>query len=108
MGVHPAECVAPPATTTLPRPLAPCCSKSILRQGGAPVGVPKLPPRPTTEPQPFHFSTDQRAAEGGAAEAFVFKAQAAAADGRVTRARAKWTGGITCPEPFQLATDVRA
>eukprot|EP00887_Chlorella_sp_A99_P001555 scaffold8.g1555.t1 len=83
---------------------------ALLAQGKA--GVPWVAPRPPTAPEPFHLTTDQRAeVHGGSSDAkpFVFKAEGGEG-GRVTRSRAKkqWTGELTNPQPFALATDVRA
>lgn len=88
---------------------------------GAPLGVPHVEARPPTVPQPSALNTDQRAAEHGehpaAGDAFVFGAEGGEG-GRVTRSRAArggnpaaargaWTGQLTHPEPFHLATDAR-
>lgn len=96
------------------------------------LGVPQVDARPPTVPEPFAFKTDQRAAEhagsagadhhaGTSASAapagtFVFAATGGEG-GRVTRSTAaakkaaaqpsRWTGQMTQPEPFQLATDAR-
>jgi hypothetical protein len=85
------------------------------------LGVPSVPTKPPTEPEPFQLATDQRAAEhqptsssaaavtsAAAGGVFVFAAQAEGGNGRVTRSKKKaWTGGITEPKPFLLATDAR-
>lgn len=84
--------------------------------------LPHVEARPPTVPEPFALKTDQRAAEHGehpAGDAFVFGA-AGGEGGRVTRSRAvragkrdavapggTWTGQLTHPEPFHLATDAR-
>lgn len=84
------------------------------RSGG--LGVPHVDTKPPTVPAPFHLKTDQRAVEHGG-DVFVFGA--GGEGGRVTRSRAArgakkepavgsgWTGQVTHPEPFHLATDAR-
>lgn len=85
------------------------------------LGVPHVDTKPPTVPAPFALKTDQRAAEhhptsAGDGDVFVFGAQGDG--GRVTRSKAArkataagagsmWTGQLTQPEPFRLATDAR-
>ena len=90
-------------------PLRLACNSKDVKSGTSRPAAAKLPPKPVTEPTPFHLSTDERAAAHACCvpEPFVFNAQAP--DGRLTRARAKqWTGVFTQPAPFQFATDARA
>ena len=77
--------------------------------------LPHVDAKPPTVPAPFALKTDQRAADHhGSGDMFVFAAQGDA--GRVTRSRAAskvaapsgaWTGHITQPAPFHLATVAR-
>ena len=92
------------------------CRKHILLDKSGMLGVPTVPTKLPTEPEPFQLATDQRAVEhqpssstaAAAGDVFVFAAQAVGAAGRVTRSKKKaWTGGITEPKPFDLATDAR-
>lgn len=121
----PAMCWQPCAAATPP----PCCapppgSKRILRDRSGQLGVPHVETKAPTVPEPFALKTDQRAAEhsggphssaAGSGGVFVFGAQGDDG-GRVTRSRAakkstaggsSWTGQLTQPEPFRLATDMR-
>lgn len=89
----------------------------MQNRGGA---LPHVEARPPTVPEPFALKTDQRAAEHGehpaAGDAFVFGAPGGEG-GRLTRSRAvragkrepggAWTGQLTHPQPFHLATDAR-
>jgi hypothetical protein len=96
-------------------PLAPLmlCSKRMLQSGSGQLGVPHMDTKPPTVPEPFALKTDRRAAEHAPPPGkpdFVFTADGEG--GRLTRSRATrkkavWTGQLTQPAPFALATDVR-
>lgn len=84
------------------------------------LGVPHVDSKAPTVPQPFDLLTERRAVDfgqhtgshafgNGSKPAFEFKAQASS--GRLTRGRTKkaavWTGQLTQPKPFILATNSR-
>ncbi|KAI3435575.1 hypothetical protein D9Q98_001640 [Chlorella vulgaris] len=88
-------------------------NKRMLQSGSGQLGVPHMDTKPPTVPEPFALKTDRRAAEHAPPPGkpdFVFTADGEG--GRLTRSRATrkkavWTGQLTQPAPFALATDVR-
>ncbi|KAI7845191.1 hypothetical protein COHA_001235 [Chlorella ohadii] len=125
----PREVVEAEEMAAMPKFKARPVNKRILQDRSGQLGVPHVETKAPTVPEPFALKTDQRAAEhsGGphssaagsgsaaAGDLFVFGAQGDDG-GRVTRSRAAkkaavggsgWTGQLTQPEPFRLATDTR-
>ncbi|KAL4458132.1 hypothetical protein ABPG75_012997 [Micractinium tetrahymenae] len=129
----PREVVEAEEMAAMPKFKARPVNKRILHDRSGHLGVPHVDVKPPTVPAPFALRTDQRAAEhagsagagyhagssaaatsAGADGIFVFAATGGEG-GRVTRSKAAakkarqsgWTGQLTQPEPFQLATDAR-
>lgn len=131
----PREVVEAEEMAAMPKFKARPVNKRIMRDRSGQLGVPQVDAKAPTVPEPFALKTDQRAAEHagsagagsadhhassstGAAPAGTFVFGAAGGEGgRVTRSKAaakkaaaqqpRWTGHLTQPEPFQLATDAR-
>ncbi|PRW18368.1 TPX2-like isoform X2 [Chlorella sorokiniana] len=124
----PREVVEAEEMAAMPKFKARPVNKRILQDRSGQLGLPHVETKAPTVPEPFALKTDQRAAEHsggphssaagsgstGAGGVFVFGAQGDNG-GRVTRSRAakkaaggsSWSGQLTQPEPFRLATDMR-